>query len=526
MPPPRRTARTRWPFVALGIVVLAFLGFAGGAVALKSSKPKLTTDPTALARIDLPLGGAAIESVSAVTGAHNTPVPVYVAGHQIWPSQKIRAHEPVSIDVVLKRPGWNAWLTGKAQHLRLSLMTPSAHLLQHWLTVPPGQPLTLKFAAPVVTVSSGSAPVGLQRRVLGTPQSEVSLPRTGSAGSMWVAAAPRSWEIAAPALVSWFPDGSGTTAVASPAPGATIQSNTPITLRFSKPVAQALGGGMPPVVPMTKGTWHPIDSHTIVFRPEDYGYGLGAHVALGLPGGVHLVGGKATWTVPRGSTLRLQELLAQLGYLPLQFHDAVAPTPAAQEDAAVHPPAGSFTWRWHNVPAALRNMWAPGVSGEMTKGAVMAFENDHGITADGDPGPTVWRALLAAAIAGRGSTFGYTFVQVSEGSPESQSTWHNGRTVVSGPVNTGIPVAPTAQGVFAVFEHAPSVTMSGTNPDGSHYSDPGVPWVSYFNGGDALHGFLRASYGSAQSLGCVEMPYDEAHNVYQYTPIGTLVAVT
>jgi lipoprotein-anchoring transpeptidase ErfK/SrfK len=52
-----------------------------------------------------------------------------------------------------------------------------------------------------------------------------------------------------------------------------------------------------------------------------------------------------------------------------------------------------------------------------------------------------------------------------------------------------------------------------------------VPWTSYFNGGDALHGFLRASYGSAQSLGCVEMPYSEAHDVYQYTPIGTLVAV-
>jgi lipoprotein-anchoring transpeptidase ErfK/SrfK len=68
--------------------------------------------------------------------------------------------------------------------------------------------------------------------------------------------------------------------------------------------------------------------------------------------------------------------------------------------------------------------------------------------------------------------------------------------------------------------------MSGTNPDGSHYSDPGVPWVSYFNGGDALHGFLRASYGSAQSLGCVEMPYDVAHRVYGYTPIGTLVDVT
>ena len=38
-------------------------------------------------------------------------------------------------------------------------------------------------------------------------------------------------------------------------------------------------------------------------------------------------------------------------------------------------------------------------------------------------------------------------------------------------------------------------TMSGTNPDGSHYVDPGIQWVSYFNGGDALHGFVRGSYG-------------------------------
>ena len=103
--------------------------------------------------------------------------------------------------------------------------------------------------------------------------------------------------------------------------------------------------------------------------------------------------------------------------------------------------------------------------------------------------------------------------------------WHNGQTVVTGAVNTGIPAAPTATGVFPVFEHALSVTMSGTNPDGSHYSDPGVPYVSYFNGGDALHGFIRASYGYPQSLGCVEMPYSEAAPVYPYTPIGTLVNV-
>ena len=48
--------------------------------------------------------------------------------------------------------------------------------------------------------------------------------------------------------------------------------------------------------------------------------------------------------------------------------------------------------------------------------------------------------------------------------------------------------------------------MSGTNPDGSHYNDPGIKWVSYFNGGDALHAFDRASFGTPQSLGCVELP--------------------
>ncbi len=67
--------------------------------------------------------------------------------------------------------------------------------------------------------------------------------------------------------------------------------------------------------------------------------------------------------------------------------------------------------------------------------------------------------------------------------------------------------------------------MSGENPDGSHYEDPGIMWVSYFNGGDALHAFDRASFGTPQSLGCVEMPLEEAAEVFPYTPIGTLVTV-
>jgi lipoprotein-anchoring transpeptidase ErfK/SrfK len=67
--------------------------------------------------------------------------------------------------------------------------------------------------------------------------------------------------------------------------------------------------------------------------------------------------------------------------------------------------------------------------------------------------------------------------------------------------------------------------MSGTNPDGSHYVDPGIKWVSYFNGGDALHGYVRASYGFPQSDGCVEMPIANAAQVFPLTPLGTLVTV-
>ena len=69
-------------------------------------------------------------------------------------------------------------------------------------------------------------------------------------------------------------------------------------------------------------------------------------------------------------------------------------------------------------------------------------------------------------------------------------------------------------------------SWSGTNTNGSHYSDPGIPWVSYFHGGDALHGFLRSQYGYPQSLGCVELPESTAKTAYEYLSYGSLVTVS
>jgi peptidoglycan hydrolase-like protein with peptidoglycan-binding domain len=162
----------------------------------------------------------------------------------------------------------------------------------------------------------------------------------------------------------------------------------------------------------------------------------------------------------------------------------------------------------------------------MTQGALMAFQNDHGLNPDGDAGPVAWHALIAAALAGRRSTFGYSFVTVNrEASPQSLTLWHNGRTVLTTEVNTGIASAPTVSGTFPVYEHIRVGTMSGNNPDGSHYSDPGIQFISYFNGGDALHAFDRAQFGSPQSLGCVEMALGPAGQVWPYTPVGTPVHV-
>jgi peptidoglycan hydrolase-like protein with peptidoglycan-binding domain len=528
----RRGRLRPWHYGA-GFVVVVLALFAAAAIAFSTSSASLTVDGAALARLSMPLGGGKVVSID-VTGPHGGIIPVDLRGDpSIWPTVKVPAHERVSITIVIKRPGWVSWLTGSTERLHMTVITPTAHLHAHYLTLRAGAPLVLRFRQPVSEVAYGAPGSALRRRTFATPQSTVDLGHVATAGSILVEASLRSWERARPSLISWFPAGAATaSAVATPSPGTKIKPTTPIMLTFSKPISKALGSSRPTVSPSTAGTWQTLSAHTIRFVPTGYGYGLATPVSIALPSGVRLVGGtgnSGSWSVPAGSTVRLQQLLAMLGYLPVKFKYAgggVDLTPAAEEAAAVDPPNGSFSWRWPNTPSALRQDWAPGTFGEMTKGAIMAFENDQGMTADGVPGAAVWKALINAIITGKRSTFGYTFVQVSEGSPEGESTWHNGRTVVSGPVNTGVPAAPTAQGLFAVFEHALSVTMEGTNPDGSHYDDPGVPYVSYFNGGDALHGFIRASYGFPQSDGCVEMPYSEASQVYPYTPIGTLVDVT
>ncbi|MFI5036728.1 MAG: L,D-transpeptidase [Acidimicrobiales bacterium] len=213
-----------------------------------------------------------------------------------------------------------------------------------------------------------------------------------------------------------------------------------------------------------------------------------------------------------------QQLLAQLHYLPLTFTPSLAAPDPAQ------PIAGTFTWAYPHLPGDLVNQWRAGAPNVITTGALMAFQDVHHLATTGVADAATWNDLLAAVERGQVNPRPYDYVNVSMGTPEDLTLYVAGVATFHALVNTGISVAPTQVGTFPVYLRFVNTIMSGHNPDGSYYADP-VTWVSYFNGGDALHQFYRATYGWPQSLGCVEMTAVNAKYVFPYTPIGTLVTV-
>jgi peptidoglycan hydrolase-like protein with peptidoglycan-binding domain len=306
-----------------------------------------------------------------------------------------------------------------------------------------------------------------------------------------------------------------------------------VTVTYNQPLPAS--APLPALSPAIAGTWQR-SGDTAVFTPAT---GFPEHTRVTVTAAVavataakdsrgNLAPG-ATFSTARYSTLRLQEILAQLGYLPLSWTPAVGaavPTgdAAAQLAAAYAPPPGTFRWTRLGYPSSLYSFWSPGKANTLDVGAVTGFEADHGLTPDGVASGAVWTALLTAAAKDQVNTHGYSYAIARESLPETLNIWHNGRKVFSSLANTGIGIRPTGLGTFPVYLKMPFQVMTGTNPDGSHYADP-VYWVSYFEGGDAVHYFDRGSYGWPQSLGCVELPYGAAKAAYPYLPYGTLVTV-
>jgi lipoprotein-anchoring transpeptidase ErfK/SrfK len=317
----------------------------------------------------------------------------------------------------------------------------------------------------------------------------------------------------------------------TPASGAqNVASNSSISVTFSEPVV--LGKVTPQLSPAFAGKWVRSGRDTLTYELSSP-LVPSSHVVVTIPGGASGVRGQngakltqsatVSFSVVAGDELRLQQLLAGLNFLPLSFAPS-GPAPSKPNLATDQP--GSFAWRWPSLPSQLTSMWTQGTENEITRAAVEAFQTQNNLTVDGIAGPSVWTALINDTINGKSDSTPYVYVLVNKTVPQSLTLWNNGAAQYAGiPVNTGIPGADTVDGSYAVFEHVRYSEMKGTNPDGSTYDDPNVPYASYFNGGDALHGFIRPSYGSPQSNGCVEMSYANAALVYPLTPVGTLVTV-
>jgi peptidoglycan hydrolase-like protein with peptidoglycan-binding domain len=310
-----------------------------------------------------------------------------------------------------------------------------------------------------------------------------------------------------------------------------------IQVVFSAPIAD--DSPLPTLSPAIAGAWQRVNATTVEFVPAE-GFAQDTHVKVIVPAGATgvrstaggLLAAKFVDKFSTGfySTMRLEQLLAQLGYLPLTWEPIAGVTPVtatdanAQLDAAYDPPQGTFTWQ-SGYPSTLQSFWAPGETGVMLTGAVMAFENHVGLDMDGVAGPAVWKDVLEAVARGDDNPSGYTYAIADKGNPETLTIWHDGKEVLNTLANTGIPGRETVNGTFPVYLRYPFQIMKGTNPDGTKYADP-VQWVSYFNGSDAVHYYPRPTYGWPQSLGCVELPFNQAKESYPYLTYGSLVTVT
>jgi peptidoglycan hydrolase-like protein with peptidoglycan-binding domain len=538
VPPPSAPRGRGLRRAVIGFTLVIALAAAGAVTAIVLwSGAKLTGDPSALARVDVQALGGKLLSERAF-GSNGKAIPLSVLDGRLTPRVALTPGERVSVDVVIRRPGALAWALGRERHERLVVTAPVAHVTSRWITVAPGSPVRVGFDRDVVAVAY-SADRSSARKELPGSQRSVALTNRSQAGSVKIAAAARPWErLGAATTITWFPRAGHPVAVTRPAPDGKLSPAGPLKLTFSEPVDQALGSQLPTLSPRPPGKWTKTDSHTLTFTATGYGLSFGSAVHVVLPRAVAVTGPDGagalktttslTWHVPGGSTRRLHQLLAQAGYLPLDWKPsgrAVARTPSAEVQAAVSAPAGDFTWRYGNTPPELKGMWSPDKESAITRGAIMKFQDEHGLGVDAVAGPQLWHALLKNAISGKKRTGDYSYVYVHTATPQKLTLWSAGKTILTSPGNTGVPAAPTALGTFPVFEHLPVTTMSGTNPDGSKYNDPGIQWVSYFNGGDALHSFNRASFGTPQSLGCVELPLAAAAKIWPYTPIGTLVTI-
>jgi lipoprotein-anchoring transpeptidase ErfK/SrfK len=109
---------------------------------------------------------------------------------------------------------------------------------------------------------------------------------------------------------------------------------------------------------------------------------------------------------------------------------------------------------------------------------------------------------------------------------QQRLTMYIGNTpVASYLISSGMARTPTEVGEFHIYSKLPLTTMTGTIL-GEYYYIPNIPWVSYFDGGEAFHGtYWHHNFGHPMSHGCINMTIADAKTLYDFAPVGTKVIV-
>jgi hypothetical protein len=563
----RARAKPRTPLslaTKLAVTAVGAMVLVGVVVALVAvlGRPRLVVSSQGEALFTVHAGGIGSRLGPVRATSVGRPLALRRADGGFVPVDRVAQGQAIQVRAEVSPPSWLRWLVGGTVTAAVTLHAPVAIPTASVVIARGAGEAPVRFDAPVSTVAYAQAGGGTEVVHLAKATDLVDLSvRGGLGGSLRVEAAPRPWErlSARPRTLWWFsPPASGEpVALADPAPGsATAKSNTRISLTFAGPVSKVLGTSRPTLSPAVPGTWSQPAPNQLVFTPSGFGFGPGTSVAVrfGRPiavaaatapeqGAAITAAATSTYTfqVAPGSLARLAQLLAQLHYLPLRFVPApgvALPITVAQEISTISAPLpGSFSWRWAAIPATLAAQWTPSTfDNVLVKGALMAFDANRptyaydGYTLDAETvsqmaDASTWEALIEAAVAHRFDPNPYSYVYVSKALPETLTLWENGADVLTSLTNTGIPQDPTVDGTFPIYVRYTVNYMNGTNPTGSTYHDL-VYWINYFNGGDAVHGFVRAAYGFPQSLGCVELPIPTAQTVFGDLAIGDLVTVS
>jgi len=450
---------------------------------------------------------------------------------RVWPMGTVPADRTVTVTADVTAPGFLAWLPGFQTNAQWTVTTPAAPKpVSHQLIRELGATTVVKLSSPAarwrVKTNSGWQPWRTGPVVLSD-----SRVKPDQKGTVVLEAAGRSWESATNTMaIAWV---TPPYLSAEEVNASTITSTGQLIVEFSQPVVNP-DPSQWTVSPNVAGHWQALSATKYEFTPSGAGFPPGSNITVTVPGGptgVHTQSGtylaktwKGTTTVAPGSVTRLQQWLAALGYLPVTWTAQTGTTVDVNSPTIWQAAPGTFSWRWSNLPSPLTALWQPGVFNAMTQGALMQFQRVAGLTVNGEATGQVWTALEHAWLNKQMSPDGYSYILVSEDTPETLQLWLNGQLYLTSDANTGISLTPTTLGTFPIYERLPFQVMQGVNPNGTPYADP-VHWINYFDGGEAVHGFPRASYGFPQSLGCVELPLNVAPIVYSHVHYGTLVTV-